>query len=267
MKNRPLTVGFKPSLWSILLLAFGILALWFTKTILKIDLGVVSVIVAIAPFIIYLILAGRLNEVNVPGGFSLKLSEAAQKRVLDQEKLKAEQIEFDRAFSLEKGDLNLLDRRPLDDYARYIILTLVLEKKSEYSDTPYYQTSAILQYLKTLSQYRNFKFLVILDSDEKVFAYITPWQIMQILEKETRRHSNEFAEAVNSGHKDTLCRRYDLVTRTITITDTNITALEIMVDLKLDALIVVDKDGKLVGVVEQEQILSKLMVAITKSGS
>ena len=77
-------VGFITFLWSILLLGLGILALWFTKSILKIDIGVVLVIVVIASFIIYLILAGLLKEVNVPGGFSLKLSEAAQKSVLDQ---------------------------------------------------------------------------------------------------------------------------------------------------------------------------------------
>lgn len=156
MKSKSLPLGLTIFLWSIPLLALGILALWITKTILKVDQMVVLACVVLAPMLLYLILSGRLTEVNLLG-LSIKLAAAAKMPLSDLDEWKTIQVDVGKVDVIEKKAVEFLEYRPPDEYARYIVLTISLERPLPY-DTP-----AILKYLKVLSQYQNCKFLVILD--------------------------------------------------------------------------------------------------------
>ena len=300
MNWKTLPVGVKAVLGSLLFLILGILALWFTKVILKEDQPVVLACVIFLPIIVYLILSGILREITIPGGTSIKLSDIAQKSLLNQDEWNAKQvplkqIDFMSAFPVLKGSVNqdvlfgddleggskekptqgkmpdasskstiksldLLPEVSLDNYARYIVLTVMLECSSIH-----YQTSSIVKYLIELSKYRNFKFLVILEKDEKVFAYKSAWEVLNLLQAETM--SDNFAEFINKGYKQGLLQRYDFIDKAVQVTDTNIQALEIMNDLKTDAVVVTDEIGMFKGVIEREQILSMLILALAKSVS
>lgn len=261
MKETRFSIGFRPILLSILFLALGFLALWLTKNVLKIEQDVVLACVAVIPILVYLIFSGRLSEVSLPGGTSLKLFEALQRPLSTENKFNTKQVEVEEAYVIEKKEVELLERRPPDDYAKYIMLTMVLGRRT------YYDNEAILKYLKVLSQFRNFKFLVILDDDGKVFAYMFVWQARQFLEKEVQRHRDDFAEFINNGYKQGLMRRYELISETVRTTDTNMTALEKMARLKTDAIVVTDENNMLKGVVEREQIISEFILAIAKSNT
>src|SRR5438270_4927219 len=124
----------------------------------------------------------------------------------------------------------------------YLVLTVTLGKAG-------YDTGELLNYLRALSQHRNFKFLVILREDEEVFAYISGWRAMQILDMELRSSpgsQDSFVIAINQRQTKKLMS-YGLVKKTLGTKDTNIDALKMMTEMKMDAFIVTDDDGKLKG--------------------
>src|SRR5947209_3832823 len=118
MKNVPLSTSFRSILLSVIFLGFGFIALWLTKNILKIDQDIVLACVAIIPIIVFLIFSGRLSEVSLPGGTSLKLSEVLQKSLSTQDKFNTRQIEVEEAYIIQKREVELLENRPPDDYAK-----------------------------------------------------------------------------------------------------------------------------------------------------
>jgi hypothetical protein len=64
---------------SILFLALGFVAIWLTKSVLKISGDSVFVSLLFVPILVYLIFSGRLKEIRAPGGLEAKFAEVAQK--------------------------------------------------------------------------------------------------------------------------------------------------------------------------------------------
>jgi CBS domain-containing protein len=69
---------------------------------------------------------------------------------------------------------------------------------------------------------------------------------------------------ISEGNIGELRRYPGIVTRTISTKTTNFEALQKMTAQNIEALVVIDEDGKLKGVVEREQILSKLLLGMAK---
>ena len=241
---------------SIMFLVLGIFALWVLKTWLNMQQDVVLVSILLVPILVYMIFSGRLQEIRGPGGLSATFIDMAQMPLLDKDEMNAELVEVGQVGIVEKGGmLELQQMLQKVGNSMYIVLTVMLGKMDHYDET------ALLNYLKALSQYRNFTFLVILDQDMEVLAYLAGWRAVQILEMEMQMGGPSFVRTINEGRKQEL-QRYGLVRTTARTTDTNINVLKMMTDLKMDALIVTDEDRKLKGVVEREQVLSKLMLAM-----
>ena len=116
--------------------------------------------------------------------------------------------------------------------------------------------------VKSLSAFRNFKFISIVDNEKRVVAFIHKEKLVSILENQNL--GNEFIRAINDGDISGLKIFPGLITNKINDEIRNIDALKEMDKYNTDELIVIDKDGKLKGVVEREDILSKLMIALAK---
>jgi hypothetical protein len=257
MKKSRLLASLRPILLSVFFLALGFLALWLVKNVLKIEQDIVLASVAIIPILTYLIFSGRLSEMSLPGGTSLKLSEVLQKP-LNRGDFFTEQIEVEPAYVLEKRGMSLLGHMFPDDYARCIVLTMRLGSRG-------YDNRSILSYLKFFSQFRSFKVLVILDTDGKVFAYTSVWRASQFLEKEVKQNRDDFSEFINQKHTEGLRQRYELIIQTGHIGDTKLDTLKTMTRLRIDTLVVVDDARVLKGVVEREQVLSECILALATS--
>ena len=63
---------------SFLFLAFGLLTLWIMRSMLLMQQDAVLVAILLVPVIVYLILSGKLLEINA-GGVSAKFNDAAQR--------------------------------------------------------------------------------------------------------------------------------------------------------------------------------------------
>ena len=156
-----------------------------------------------------------------------------------------------------KAGARELPRRMRDlDESKPIILALALGREG------YYNREVWAKYMQALSQFRSFKFVVILDQENKFVAYMPDWAILQILRMEAL--GDEFVRIINTGNIQELQRYPGVVTSTISTKATNINALREMTTQNLEALVVIDEDRKLKGVVEREQILSKLLLSMAR---
>jgi predicted transcriptional regulator len=78
---------------------------------------------------------------------------------------------------------------------------------------------------------------------------------------ELLRLGQEFIRAINHGERDQIARYPGVITKAISSKSTNAEALREMEKSNLEALVVVD-DGRFKGVVEREQLLSRMMLAL-----
>ncbi len=241
---------------SMMFLILGLFALWIMKTWLNMQQDVVLVSILLIPILAYMMFSGRLQEIRGPGGLSATFIDMAHTPLLDKDENNAERVEVGQVGIVEKeGMSDLQQMLQKVGNSTYIVLTVTLGKVDHYEET------ALLNYLKALSQYRNFIFLVILDQCDEVFAYLAGWRAMRILEMDQQMRDPGFVHAIKQGSKQDLLR-YELIRMTARTTDTNINVLKLMTELKISALIVTDKDHKLKGVVEREQVLSQLTLAM-----
>lgn len=247
---------------SIIFLILGFLIIWIFRSLLKLQQDAVLIAILLVPVLIYLILSGKVLEINA-GGVSAKFKVAADEPVFSKDKFGANSIEARGIEITEKLNPRELPRilQSMGN-SMFITLTVKIGKGQNF-----YRAGAIWEYLHELANLQPFIFLVILDSNDKVFAYLTNWHAIRILERE-RPYDEEFPQdkdrfvnAINLGRENVL-QGYGLITITLKTTDTNIFALEKMTELNMDALIVTDEDGKLKGVVERGQILSKLLLSL-----
>lgn len=208
-------------------------------------------------------MSGKLLEINA-GGVSAKFNATAEESVFSKDEFNARPLEVKKIEVTRKGGFDeLTEAIQSNSTSTFIVLTVMLRKER------YYYANILLEYLKRLSKFQDYLFFVILDQDNKVFAYLTSRKAILILEREMQLNEalpqdrDRFVTALNKGLKDVL-RGYELVTTTVKASDTNIFALEKMTELNIDALIVTDENDKLKGVVERVQLLSKLLLAIAK---
>jgi CBS domain-containing protein len=239
---------------SVFFLSLGVLAVWLSKEFLKLEGDAIFVSLLLVPIIVYMIFSGRLKELRA-GGLEAKFVDIAGQSVeLASETIEASVSDMEY---VKKAGARELPRRMRDlDKSKPIILALTLGREG------YYDRMVWLRYMEALSQFRSFKFVVILDQENRFVAYVPAWAILQILRMDAL--GDEFVRIINEGNIQKLRRYPGVVTRTISTKATNTDALREMTAQNLEALVVIDEDRKLKGVVEREQILSKLLLSMAR---
>jgi CBS domain-containing protein len=238
---------------SILFLALGFSALWLLKSMLSMQQDAVLVAMLITPILIYLIMTGRLREISA-GGVKAILGEAADEQLSESntESITAEKVH--QIMAEGGGGMPKLQEEVMEiDDSMLLALTVTCNK------TELYDAATLLKYLKVLSKYPNFEFLVILRQDKKVIAYMSDSQAQKALETEPQ----EFVQAINDGD-DRQLQRYGAITVLAKQTETYLNVLQKMTDHNMKAIVVVDKNKTLQGVIDREQVLSRLLLAMAR---
>jgi len=120
----------------------------------------------------------------------------------------------------------------------------------------------LLDYVEKLVQYPRFKFVVILDQKNILKAYISAWEFKKILDDNIQ--GDQFVDDINKGNIEILLQNPVVMTKPpISDKSTNIDTLKEMTDKNLEAIVVTNKKGNFVGVVEREQIICRLLIGIT----
>jgi len=230
----------------------GFSALLFAKNHLKVTQEILWMAFLLMPFVFYVILSGKIQELKAPGGIEAKFSTVANKSIsAASETVKPESEELQ---SILKGSTMQLEQRMQEfDDSKPIIMLLQL-------GTNGYAVTAAKAYIEELSQFRNFKFVVFLDHRKRFVGYMSAWSVKCILQKEAL--SDDFINAVNRGLTAELMRYPGFETQTITTTWTNVRALQEMVRKNVEALIVINDRSQIEGVIEREQIICLMMLSL-----
>ena len=219
----------------------------------------ITIFLLLLPIITYAIFSGKLGGFKV-AGVEAKFVEFAE----DSIELKSENISLaDRMQMLPAIDVkHISDSLARDKVSRTkpIVLTL----KFGYL----YEWDKCLNYVRALSHYTNFKFIAFLNKEGTVNSYTPARAMLELLSDDDNRvFVDILLKAIHTSDEDDLYKCPGIITRTITTRTTNLNALRAMVSQNLEALLVVrtgKKSGELAGVVEREQIISKLLLELAR---
>jgi CBS domain-containing protein len=237
---------------AIFFLGLGFLAAWLFKLIFKIEGDAVYVSLLLLPIIVYAIFSGRLKELRA-GGLEAKFEDVAEQSV--ESASETIELSTEEMETVDKRDIGELKQRLQNlDKSKLIILTLTLGKKENNRDV-------VSKYIEALRQYRNFKFVVILDSENKFVAYISQWKMETILNSDW---GDIFVSIISEDKREDLKRYPEVIFKTVSTKDTILNALNEMTAQNLEALVVIDENKRLKGVVERDQIQSELLLGMAK---
>lgn len=240
---------------AVLFLVLGVVVLWVVKSLLNIEGEITYVALLFVPVLVYAIYAGKLESLKTPGGLEAKFVKVAQEEVNPASEKIALSVED--IHVVEKGGIRVLDTKVKNlNRAQPIIMVIQLGKHN------YYTRDAVQAYLDTLLQFPNFNFVVFVDEEKSFVAYMSVWAFANLIRQE--QLGFEFIDVVNQGDKDALFRYPGIIGETIHTQSTNVDALREMTRQNLEALVVIDENGKLKGIVEREQILSRMMLALAQ---
>lgn len=249
----------RPLLFSLLFLGLGVFILWVANYLLQQDpatsMGdVVLVSLLVMPILIYAIISGSLTELRGPGGVGATFNAVATAPVSETTAHDRVSIEED-SLILAKGGVDELERQihSLDEN-RASVMTVTFGASQ-------YTPVALLEYVEALWQSRSFKFVVILDRDGRFLAYMPAWAAKNLLNSPGK--NEEFVRVLNEGLQE-LFRYPGVVRKTISTRSTNAEALREMMAKDLEALVVTDEDNRLKGIAEREQILTKMVLDMTR---
>ena len=162
---------------SLVFLLTGFIILWITKSLIKIEGEAALISLLLIPMFIYVIVSGKIKEFKGPGGLGATFFETASQSV----RIATEKIEPSIAEMqvVEKEGILALERKRQELNEAYpTIMTLTLGK---INDPNHYDSRDVLRYLEFLSQFRNFKFVVFIDSNSRFVAYMPHWALKGLL--------------------------------------------------------------------------------------
>jgi CBS domain-containing protein len=235
-------------------LVLGFIVVWLARTLIQSIDGSVLIALILLPLLVYLSASGKLAEFKAPGGIEAKFARAAAESVSPA----SETVAYDNPQVVAKeGVRSLIERKAKEiDESKPIVMTMSI------GGQPQYSANDVKQYMSVLSQFRNFKFVLFLDRDEKFVAYMPSWALKQLLQVPDL--AEEFLNAVNAGQMAQVLRYPGVVKKTISTKSTNAEALREMLEQNIEALVVIDEQRKLRGVVEREQVLSRIMLSMVR---
>jgi CBS domain-containing protein len=156
---------------------------------------------------------------------------------------------------VDKGDLSRLDKKIRDlDEVTPVVLTLTF-------GGGHYTLEALQKYMEGLSRTRNFKLVVFLTKDDGFLAYMPSWAAKTVLDTPNMRE--EFLRVINDGDSK-LFQYPSVVRKPISTRSTHAEALREMIDRNIEAMVVTDETNHLQGIAEREQILSRMLLALTE---
>jgi hypothetical protein len=230
----------------------GLAVLWFAKSVAGLEGDGVLVALLVIPLVVYAVASGRLEELR-GGGIEARFARVASATVVPE----SAQLPVEAVYGVEKANPRelpaVLDR--LSDETVPVGLTLVVRQGGRYT------VPALRRYLAALGQLRTFKFVVFVDGEGRFEAYMPHWHLDAIL---AGPRGGAFVRDLNNGRIGSIRRYPGVVRNAITTKHTNEHALREMERQGLEAIVVVDEERKVVGVVEREKVLSTMILALSE---
>jgi hypothetical protein len=130
----------------------------------------------------------------------------------------------------------------------------------------YYNASDIAEYLNTLTKHHFFRYVIFLNSDDKLFGMVEARSLLSVLNTPNSGLSlNDFVDAVNRGNGQTLAQLPGFVSASNAVTGKSDKrdVLTRMENSRLDWLPVVDEQRHLVGIVDRSRLTASMILDVT----
>jgi len=234
-----------------LLLGLGVV--WFARKVADVQDGAVLASFVIVPALLFLVLRGDLAELKGPGGWAATFVRVARTTVSAAgEKLDV----YEDVQIIEKESLiGLTNRVSTLASDQPVLMTMTLGRG--------YTQGDVRGYLETLSQFPRFRLIAFLDDSGTFIGCISPAELAGLMRSSAL--SQGFLDTVQRGDKRELFRYPGMLRNIVPTTATNADALSAMTSNNLGAIAVVDNDRRLRGVIEREQLVSKLVLSLTEA--
>jgi CBS domain-containing protein len=244
---------------------FGVFVLWaITRFVNETDTtvgDVVLVLLLVMPILIYAIVSGRLTELKGPGGVEARFTAEATTPVA--ETASHDSVSIDELLTVPAGkgqeQLGIRVRRFTE--IRPIVMTITIGEDSYTEGSEDEHIKSLRTYVAQLSRSRNFALVAFLDTDNNFVAYMPSWVVKNRLDDKEK--ARELFRVIKQDSRRKLLEYPGVVRDKVSPNSTNAAALRKMVTSNLDIIVVVDENNRLKGVLEREQVLSKMVLALT----
>ena len=205
----------------------------------------IYVFIALIPFIVLLIASGKLKEIKGPGGIALLMKDEAEREISVDVEDNA--IEIDSEIVHSKGGIESLTFMLRESPPT--ALSFVLEKKD------YYAQYAIEGYINELRKLSSFKNIVFVSNDGSFLAYMKVEDFSQVVKE------SQIVDLLESGD---ILKDKRTNPASINIDSTNRDTLSEMEKCNVNELAVIDSKSKFLGVINQEQIVRKVLSRLVR---
>jgi uncharacterized alkaline shock family protein YloU len=254
-----------PWIVPLLVLSFGVFILWaITRFVNETDTtvgDVVLVLLLVLPILIYAIVSGKLTELKGPGGVEAKFTAIATTPVAHTASHDSVSIDELLTVSADTGRKQLGQRVQRFTEVQPIVMTITLGAESYKTGNEDDHLRSLRTYVAQLSRSRNFALVAFLDASNNFVAYMPSWVVKNRLDDKDR--AKELFSVIKDDNHKKLLDYPGAVRDKIAPDFSNGEALSTMVKSNLDVIVVVDENNRLKGVVQREQVLTRMVLALT----
>jgi hypothetical protein len=252
--HRPSRRGLSAAAWAIFFLPLGLGVVWVARKVAGVQDGAVLASFVIVPALLYVVLRGDLAELRGPGGWAATFVRVASTTV----SAAGETLDVDE-------DVQIIQKEPTSALGRRtgrlkgtqpILMTMTLGRS--------YSVRELQSYLKTLSQFPRFRLIAFLDGSGRFLGCSSPTELAALLQNDDLARA--FVDAIRRDDTEEVFSFPGTLRKVVPPSATNAQALSAMTVNDLDAIAVVGEDRQLRGVVEREQLVSKLILSLASAG-
>ena len=244
-----------PGIRTVFLLLLGFAAIWIGRSFVGIQDGVVLASFVIVPAVLYVVLRGDLAELKGPGGWAATFVKVATATVsAASEKL---DIDSDVQIIAKESMQGLTNRASTLASSRPAMMTMTVGRR--------YSRPDVQGYLDTLAQLPRFRIVAFLDSTGMFLGCISSAELREIMRSPAL--GDELLSAISRSDISQMFHYPGMLRLFIQSTATNAEALSAMTLNNLGSLVVVGEDRRLRGIVERDQLVSKLVVSLATGGT
>jgi hypothetical protein len=238
-----------------LALLLGFLVAMFSRFVGRIESDVVLLFLTVAPLFLLLVATERINGLKAPGGIELSFVERVV-QIRNDPANQAVVLEVAEAAPISPG-------LPPESVGR---LTMSIQ----FGRGDYQRKWLIENLSPGQSQYVNLRYVVFVDADNRFIAFMPLSSFINIIQLEDE--GTRLERVINQGRRPELLRfpgvSQNALVATGPATDdlpTNGDVLRTMLHHNLPAVAVVSPDGRLIGLVERDQLVSDLLLDLTST--
>jgi len=238
-------------LGAVAFVAFGLALAITVKSAIPGVGDVAFVAVLVLPLIAYLILSDRFAEFTLPGGISAKLARASREPVAPAVRTSIQSVRV-----IQKGNRADL-KRSLEGIAEAsdAPLVMVVELGQDYSPWMF------SQYLSELARYRGFRFLVIVDGSAHLVGYV-PAEVFRLPGMQSEQDLTSLVFTISAAQIPALLSVPGMISESLRLDSTVADGLSYMNRHRLRSGVVTDTQSRLVGIVDREDLVVQLLLAI-----